>query len=448
MNDTDSGSHSENVKCPFCKEEIKSGAIKCKHCGEVLNKTAFVGTCATVSQSAGNIQLPRCEQNLCATPEVKPPSIIDKKATATNIAPFGILRSLFKTLSCPHCAISIENFIDATVCPKCGKGLEALKKRMDRNIITVDIICIILLCLFTLLFLDIYSVILTVPIVVTGIVVALHWVKWAKPFLKVLNVDLGVSKQAVFAVVVLLICGVGLLYGKRENKFEIVACLENMKHITRAIDYSRTDDGLIRIDRLKNKLEEKKANLQCPSGATYFFCVSSTNDFLWLTQKYYGYCRKHRNVIRGDGSVSHYKKAEYESIIPLMLFSSNNVATVLVTAVAIMGQYNSGHETEDTIIVRSDSLRIQFIHSATGHDSVWKSGAIESTTKSPDGKTVTIKGTLENFGYSKSSEDIRHSPTLFTATLNTDEKTITFHGVLIIDSLTTRPLDVTYKKVL
>lgn len=26
----------ETIKCPFCREEIKAGAIKCKHCGSTI----------------------------------------------------------------------------------------------------------------------------------------------------------------------------------------------------------------------------------------------------------------------------------------------------------------------------------------------------------------------------------------------------------------------------
>jgi uncharacterized protein DUF2628 len=29
------------MKCPFCSEEILEGAIKCKHCGEVLKKDEY-----------------------------------------------------------------------------------------------------------------------------------------------------------------------------------------------------------------------------------------------------------------------------------------------------------------------------------------------------------------------------------------------------------------------
>jgi hypothetical protein len=34
--------------------------------------------------------------------------------------------SLFKTLFCPHCGANLNNFMDATVCPRCKKDLKAL----------------------------------------------------------------------------------------------------------------------------------------------------------------------------------------------------------------------------------------------------------------------------------------------------------------------------------
>ena len=45
------------VKCPFCKEEIQEGAIKCKHCGEVLNKNAYVGTNTSPTKPAHEVGL-------------------------------------------------------------------------------------------------------------------------------------------------------------------------------------------------------------------------------------------------------------------------------------------------------------------------------------------------------------------------------------------------------
>ena len=42
----DPGAPSHHGICPFCKEEIKREAVKCKHCGSMLTAQATCGNCA------------------------------------------------------------------------------------------------------------------------------------------------------------------------------------------------------------------------------------------------------------------------------------------------------------------------------------------------------------------------------------------------------------------
>ena len=54
--------------CPYCKEEIKAGAVKCKHCGSKLAATqpAHEGTCPYCKETIHSeaIKCKHCKSNL------------------------------------------------------------------------------------------------------------------------------------------------------------------------------------------------------------------------------------------------------------------------------------------------------------------------------------------------------------------------------------------------
>lgn len=61
-------------KCPFCAEEIQDDAVKCKHCGEWLNKGSISNTVQTISpqntqSKAEKLPLYKIILGICIAPE-------------------------------------------------------------------------------------------------------------------------------------------------------------------------------------------------------------------------------------------------------------------------------------------------------------------------------------------------------------------------------------------
>jgi hypothetical protein len=114
------------------------------------------------------------------------------------------------------------------------------------------------------------------------------------------------------------------------------------------------------------------------------------------------------------------------------------------------GRYGDGNSNGKFVDVTANSITIG---AEVEGSFVSNNGTIASTTKSPDGKTITLTGEVDYSGGSGTAFGVtvqpgqeRHWIKPFTATINTEEKTMQFQGTLILDSMTMRTWNVTLKK--
>lgn len=134
----------------------------------------------------------------------------------------------------------------------------------------------------------------------------------------------------------------------------------------------------------------------------------------------------------------------------VLLLSLAVVAALVSGCSDYKGRYGDGNSNGKFVDVAANSITIG---AEVEGSFVSNNGTIASTTKSPDGKTITLTGEVDYSGGSGTAFGVtvqpgqeRHWTKPFTATINTEEKTMQFQGTLIIDSLTMRSWNVTLKK--
>lgn len=120
-------------QCPYCGEDIKINAIKCKHCGEFLNKveeppqkeeTSTTKECPFCGEeiNINAIKCKHCGEFLNQEPKVEEPSIQIEEPKQEQQQ-----ENIKQTKECPFCGEEIN--INAIKCKHCGEFLNEEQKQ-------------------------------------------------------------------------------------------------------------------------------------------------------------------------------------------------------------------------------------------------------------------------------------------------------------------------------